>query len=199
MSAHSLTNSPELESRPWLATSARFLSKLSDAALWLAGIGLIAMSVIVLWQVFLRYVLNWGQAWTELSSILIMGWFIFLGTAVGIRENFHLGFDVLLYVLPAGSKKILRTLSDLVVLSFAVGMIWYGIVLMRLQWDEILPSLGISGAFRYLPLTIGGILVLLFALERIVLRWAGFDIDLDMIDEADLTDPNTVSAAVKEV
>ena len=85
------------------------------------------------------------------------------------------------------------------VLSFAVGMIWYGIVLMRLQWDEILPSLGISGAFRYLPLTVGGILVLLFALERIVLRWAGFDIDLDMIDEADLTDPNTVSAAVKEV
>lgn len=199
MSAHSLTNSPELESRPLLAASARFLGRLSNLSLYLAGIGLVAMSVIVLWQVFMRYVLNWGQAWTELTSIMIMGWFIFLGTAVGIRENFHLGFDVLLYILPKGSKKLLRTLSDLVVLSFAFGMIWYGVVLMKLQWNEVLPSLGISGAFRYLPLTAGGVLVFLFALERIVLRWSGFDVDLDMVDEAELTDPNTVSAAVKEV
>src|SRR3546814_21137703 len=107
MSAHSLTNSPELESRPWLATSARVLSKLSDAALWVAGIGLMAMSVIVLWQVFLRYVLNGGQAWPELSSILNMSWFIFPVTARGIPETFHLGFVVLRYVLPPGRKELL--------------------------------------------------------------------------------------------
>jgi len=199
MSAHAVTNSPELERRPGLAAMARFLSKLSDGALYVAGFGLVAMSVIVFWQVFLRYVLNWGQAWTELSAIMIMGWFIFLGAAVGIRENFHLGFDVLVYVLPKGSKKILRTVSDLVVLSFAIGMIYYGIVLMRLQWNEVMPSLGISGAFRYLPLTAGGLLITLFSLERLVLRWSGIDIDRDTIDEADLTDPTNVSAAVKEV
>lgn len=199
MSAHTLTNSPELESRPQLAAVARVLARISNTALYLAGVGLVAMSAIVLWQVFLRYVMNHSNAWTELTAIMIMSWFIFLGAAVGVRENFHLGFDVLLYVLPKGSKKILRTLSDLVVLSFAFGMIWYGIVLMRLQWNEVMPSLGISGAFRYLPLTAGGVLVSLFSLERIVLRWAGLDIDRDAIDEADLTDPTNAPAAVKEV
>ena len=194
-----MTNSPDLEGRPALAAIARVLSKLSNAALYLAGAGLVAMSVIVFWQVFMRYVLNWGQAWTELSSIMIMGWFIFLGAAVGVRENFHLGFDVLMYVLPKGSKKILRTISDLVVLSFAIGMIYYGIVLMRLQWAEVMPSLGISGAFRYLPLTAGGVLISLFSLERILLRWSGIDIDDDAPDESELLDPTTAPAAVKEI
>lgn len=199
MSAHVLTNSPELDGHPRLAAVARVLHRVSNASLYLAGFGLVAMSVIVFWQVFMRYVLNWGQAWTELSSILIMSWFIFLGAAVGVRENFHLGFDVLLYVLPKGSKKVLRTVSDLVVLSFAVGMIYYGIALMRLQWNEVMPSLHISGAFRYLPLTAGGVLVALFSLERIMLRWAGIDVDREHHDEADLVDPTSAPTAVKEV
>jgi TRAP-type C4-dicarboxylate transport system permease small subunit len=179
-------SSSPLDRRPTLAAVSRALSALSNAALYLAGIGLVAMSIIVFWQVFLRYVLNWGNAWTELSSILIMSWFIFLGAAVGVRENYHLGFDVLLYVLPDGSKKVLRTLSDLVVVSFAIGMIYYGIVLMRLQWNEVMPSLGISGSFRYLPLTAGGLLITLFSLERIALRFAGVDVDKDLHEHDDV-------------
>ena len=171
---------PERIERPRMAVIGRTLTFLSNASLYVAGAGLVAMTLIVGWQVFLRYVLNWSNAWTELSSIIIMSWFIFLGAAVGVRENYHLGFDVLLYVLPSGSKKVLRTLSDLVVVGFSFGMIWYGIVLMRLQWQEVMPGLGISGSFRYMPLTGGGVLILLFSLERIVLRWSGVDVDHDV-------------------
>jgi TRAP-type C4-dicarboxylate transport system permease small subunit len=176
---------------PRLARAGRILSALSNGSLYLAGAGLVAMSCIVLWQVFVRFVINWGQAWTELTSIMIMSWFIFLGAAVGVRENYHLGFDVLLYVLPKGSKKILRTISDVVVLAFAFGMIIYGIDLMRLQWAERMPGLGISGAFRYLPLAAGGVLIVLFSLERIVLRWAGVDVDKDLHERED----NVITAA----
>jgi TRAP-type C4-dicarboxylate transport system permease small subunit len=164
---------------PRLARLGKVLSALSSGALYLAGAGLVAMSLIVLWQVIVRFVLNWNNSWTEVTAIMVMSWFIFLGAAVGVRENYHLGFDVLLYFLPKGSKKILRTISDLVVLAFAIGMIVYGITLMQLQWNEKMPSLGISGAFRYLPLAAGGVLITLFSAERIVLRWAGVDIDKD--------------------
>jgi TRAP-type C4-dicarboxylate transport system permease small subunit len=180
------TEEPERTERPRMAAIGRALTVLSNTALYVAGAGLVAMTLIVGWQVFLRYVLNWSNAWTELSSILIMSWFIFLGAAVGVRENYHLGFDVLLYVLPPGSKKVLRTLSDIVVMAFAFGMIWYGVVLMRLQWNEVMPGLGISGSFRYMPLTGGGVLILLFSLERIVLRWSGVDVDRDLHQDEDI-------------
>ena len=176
----SLGDAPPPAAHPQLMRVGKVLSALSTGSLYLAGVGLVAMSIIVLWQVIMRFVLNWNNSWTEVTAILVMSWFIFLGAAVGVRENYHLGFDVLLYVLPKGSKRILRTISDVVVLGFAVGMVVYGIVLMRLQWTERMPSLGISGAFRYLPLAVGGVLISLFSVERIVLRWSGVDVDKDL-------------------
>ena len=86
--------------RTWLLPTSRRLGQLSTVILWLAGIGLVAMTAIVAYQVFMRFVINASPAWTESGSIMLMTWFIFLGAAVGVRENFHMGFDVLLYVLP---------------------------------------------------------------------------------------------------
>jgi TRAP-type C4-dicarboxylate transport system permease small subunit len=135
------------------------------------------MTATVAWQVFCRYVLNDSPSWTEPGAVMLMSWFIFLGAAVGVRENNHLGFDVLLYVLPHSAKKWLRMISDLVVLAFGLGMIWYGASLVGLTWSTTLPALGISGGWDYLPVVAGGVLVSLFALERIVLRLKGASID----------------------
>ncbi len=81
------------------------LSRFNLAALYVAGIGLVLMTLMVGWQVFCRYVLNDSPSWTEPGAVMLMSWFIFLGAAVGVRENNHLGFDVLLYVVPPGGKK----------------------------------------------------------------------------------------------
>lgn len=186
--AHS--DAPDLPAHPGLARMARAFSALSRLALWLAGIGLVAMTIIVSWQVFTRYVLNWSNAWTEPAAVLLMSWFIFLGAAVGIRENYHLGFDVLLYVLPKSSKRVLRSISDVVVIAFAIGMVWYGLQLVALGWPARLPSLGIPEGVKYLPIVAGGVLIILFSIERLLLRWAGVDVDADLNLEAvpDLAD-----------
>ena len=181
---------------PRLARIARVLSALSTVSLYIAGTFLVLMTIIVFWQVFTRYVLNWSNAWTELTSILLMSWFIFLGAAVGVRENYHLGFDVLLYVLPRGAKKYLRTISDLVVLGFAIGMVIYGLQLVGLQWKARMPALGITEGVRYMPLAAGGFIVAIFSLERIVLRWAGIHVDFEVVEEAPAaTDPEHANAS----
>ncbi len=156
---------------------ARVLSRVSNLALWTAGFGLVLMTAMVAWQVYCRYILNDSPSWTEPGAVMLMSWFIFLGAAVGVRENNHLGFDILLYVLPHGGKKVLRMISDVVILAFGIGMVFYGMQLALLTSDAILPSLGISGAFDYYPVVGGGILVSLFALERIVLRLSGAPVD----------------------
>jgi TRAP-type C4-dicarboxylate transport system permease small subunit len=165
---------------PVLRGVAAVLSRLSTLALWLSGTGLVAMTLIVGWQVFTRYVLNWSNAWTEPAAIQLMSWFIFLGAAVGVRESFHLGFDVLLYVLPKGSKRALRTVSDVVVIGFSLGMIVYGMNLVILSWPARMPSLGIPEGSKYLSVVAGGALILLFTLERIALRFSGVDVDKNL-------------------
>jgi TRAP-type C4-dicarboxylate transport system permease small subunit len=146
---------------------------ISRAALWGAGTGLVLMTALIAVQVFWRYILNDSIVWTEPASVMIMGWFIFLGAAVGIREGYHLSFDVLLYIVPTRGKLFLYSLSDLVVSGFGLGMIWYGWQLAAKTAGNELPSLGISGAFDFAPLVVGGALIFLFSIERVARRAAG--------------------------
>lgn len=162
----------------WLGTE-RLLAQLSRLALWVSGAGLTLMTVIIFWQVFSRYILNSSPSWTESSAVLLMGWFIFLGAAVGVRERTHLGFDVLLYFLPPSAKAVLRSISDVVVLAFGFGMIVYGVQLARLTWNTVMPSLDLPGGVGFLPVVLGGALVCLFSLERLAGRFAGLPVDAD--------------------
>jgi TRAP-type C4-dicarboxylate transport system permease small subunit len=163
--------------KSWLLPVSRGLGWLSNLALWLAGIGLVAMTAIVAYQVFMRFVINASPAWTEAGSIMIMTWFIFLGAAVGVRENFHMGFDVLLYVLPENAKPWLRAISDICVFSFSFAMIFYGGELVVRYWSTRIPVLGLPTSFTYFPIMISGVLMCLFSLERLLLRASGEPID----------------------
>ena len=163
--------------RSRLLAASRVLRATSNLALYLAGIGLVAMTVIVAYQVYMRFVVNASPPWTEAAAIMLMSWFIFLGAAVGVRENFHMGFDVLLYVLPTAAKRTLRTISDLAVFGFALGMVYYGGTLALRGLEVRIPVLGLPQTFTYLPIVLSGVLMCLFALERILLRFAGEPVD----------------------
>ena len=152
---------------------ARVTGILSRLALWVAGIALVLMTAIIALHVFFRYVMDDAVVWALPASVMIMGWFIFLGAAVGIREGYHLSFDVLLQVLPRRVVLVLHTVSDVVVCAFGIGMVWFGWQLAERTADVRLPSLGISGAFDFIPIVAGGVLVALFSVERIARRAAG--------------------------
>jgi len=149
------------------------LGVISRIALWLSGAGLVLMTVFIAWQVWGRYVLNDSSRWTEVSSVLLMSWFILLGAAVGLREGNHLSFDILIHVLPDKLRKVLFSISDLVVLVFAGGMVVYGVQLAAQTWQNTMPMLGLPGGVQYLALTTGGVLMVLFSLERLLRRAVG--------------------------
>ncbi|MDS9467448.1 TRAP transporter small permease [Paracoccus sp. MBLB3053] len=159
--------------RDFLIAAERLTSRLATAALYLAGAGLVLMTLIVFAQVFVRYVLNNSLHWAEPSAVLIMGWFIFLGAAVGIREGTHLSFDVLLMVMPAWLQGIMHTISDIAIGGFGIGMTLYGWSLAAKASSNVIPGLGVSRAFDFAPIIGGGILLVLFALERVLRRLVG--------------------------
>lgn len=152
---------------------AKFTGRLARLGLWLSGIGLVLMTAMIAAQVWWRYVLNDSLIWTEPLSILVMGWFILLGAAVGIREGYHLSFEVLLHVLPQRVRLVLYSVSDIVVTGFGAGMVFYGWKLAAKTATTTLPSLGVSGAVSFLPVIFGGALVVLFSVERLLRRAAG--------------------------
>ncbi|WP_342591898.1 TRAP transporter small permease [Jiella sonneratiae] len=158
-----------------MRTVAIWFGRLATGALWLSGVGLVLMTAFTAWQVWGRFVLNDSPSWTEPGSVLMMGWFILLGSAVGVREGYHLGFDILIVVLPEGPRKVLVTISDVAVTGFGAAMAWYGFLLAAGTWNNISPALKIPVGISYTPLIVGGILIVLFSLERILRRLAGLE------------------------
>ena len=142
-------------------------------ALWVAGIALVAMTVVVAWNVFGRFVLNDTPAWAEPLALLLMGWVIMGAAAAGVREGFHMGFDAVRSALPEPLARLCEILSDVVVSGFGAGMAWFGADLALGVWDATLPTLGLPGSVEYLPLVLGGLLIALFGLERLVAHLTG--------------------------
>ena len=144
------------------------LDAVARAALVVSCAALLAMVAVVGWGVFGRFVLNDTPAWAEASALLLLGWVILGAAAVGVRENFHMGFGSLRDALPAPLARALDIASDAVVTVFGLAMLWYATDLAWTVWDATLPTLGLPGAVEYAPLALGGLLIALFGLERLV-------------------------------
>ena len=158
-----------------------FLGVLSRASLYIAGIGMIAMTLIVGWQVFARYILNDSPSWSEPLSLHLMSWFIMLGAAVGVRESVHLGLDIIRYQMPPRIQTGMDLVSMVLIFLFGIGMAWYGTSLSMGTWTATIPVLGWPGGVDFFPLIVGGFLIALFAAERFIDLALGEHIAADVL------------------
>ena len=136
---------------------------------WLIGfgsVGLIAMTAIIAWQVFGRFVLNASPSWTEQASLILMIWYVMFAAAAGVHEGFHIRIAILEERLGERARPILRLVAVIVALLGLVLLI-YGTQLCWLGRGNVVPSLGVSRAVAYIPLPISGLLMALFALPQI--------------------------------
>ena len=157
------------------------LGGISRLSLYIAGIGIIAMTVIVGWQVFGRYVLNDSPSWSEPLSLYLMLWFIMLGAAVGVRESVHLGLDIVRYVMPPSIQKAMDLLGLGLIVLFGIGMAYYSSLLVIGTWSATIPVLGWPGGVDFIPMMVGGAMIAIFALERFVDVAIGEEVAADVV------------------
>jgi TRAP-type C4-dicarboxylate transport system permease small subunit len=157
----------------FVAAYSAAMTVLARAALVLAGAGLVTMLVFVAWLVLGRFALNDTPTWTEPAVLLLMSWFILLGAAVGVRNRHHLNFEIGLHVAPPRLRFAMQVFNEAVVIVFGLAMTVYGAQLAWGTWSDRTPMIGISKGWDYVPMSIGGALVALFALERLIQLFAG--------------------------
>ncbi|WP_105384009.1 TRAP transporter small permease [Neorhizobium alkalisoli] len=165
----------------FMRTIRPILAGISRLSLYIAGVGLIAMTLIVGWQVFGRYVLNDSPSWSETLSLYLMSWFIMLGAAVGVRESVHLGLDIVRYMMPPAIQKAMDLLSLGLIVLFGIGMAYYATLLAIGTWTATIPVLGWPGGTDFFPMIVGGAMISIFALERFVDVAIGEEVAADIV------------------
>ena len=141
-------------------------SALSIFARVLSGSALVLMTTIIIVQVFGRYVLNASPVWAEQAAMLILIWCVFFAAAAGVREGFHIRISIFVDYLPDNFRKLAHLASNIVVAVFGLSMVFYGLELAQSTWQHVIPTLGISRGFAYIPIAISGVLITLFSIEK---------------------------------
>ena len=139
----------------------------SNALIGVAATGLVAMTIIIGWQVIGRFILGSSPSWSEQAAQVLMIWFAFLAAAAGVREGFHIRIVALEEAASPRIRRLMQLSASLVVAGCALAMLILGGELVMRTWEHTIPSLGMSRGFAYLGLPISGALIVLFEIERI--------------------------------
>jgi TRAP-type C4-dicarboxylate transport system permease small subunit len=136
----------------------------------ISGVCLVAISVIIPWGVWCRYGLNSAASWPEPMAILLTIVMTFLGGAACYRHGLHMRVTALRTRLPALVERALTMLSELLVGALGLFMVVYGIGLVQATWHQEVPEFPvIAVGVSYLPIPVGGALLLLFVVEQLLI------------------------------
>ena len=141
------------------------------ACIVLSGVALVVITLIIPLGVFMRYVMNAALSWPEPASVIMMVMFTFLGGAAVYRAKVHVAVEALLNAVSAGKRRTMLWGVDACMIATALFMVWYGGQLCLTTWQQSISDFpGLSVGLTYMPIPLGGVLTLLFIVERI---WLG--------------------------
>jgi TRAP-type C4-dicarboxylate transport system permease small subunit len=149
----------------------------------LLGVSVAVLVLPVTVQMFSRFTqLIPAWIWTEEMARFLFIWMVMLGAMIGVRDASHFDVDVWPELKPRPNA-LLRIVSLVFVLGFALVFVWYGVKFVQFGWNQTseLADMPMAWIFVAWPLT--GVTWLLFGFERlradlrIVIAGPGPDMD----------------------
>jgi TRAP-type C4-dicarboxylate transport system permease small subunit len=148
----------------------RAMDALYTLCVGVAGAALVLISAVIPWAVYTRYVLNRAASWPEPTAVLMMIVLTFIGAAACYRAGLHMRMSFFVSLLPLRLQRITAVVVELLMGSIALFMIHWGAKLVAATWQNSIadfPSLSVG--VTYLPIPIGGAILLLFVIERLAI------------------------------
>ena len=140
------------------------------ACAFVAGVALVLISAVIPWAVFTRYVLNSAASWPEPMAVLLTIVLTFIGAAACYRRGLHMNVGFFADMLPTAPRRVVDFVVEALMAVMAIFMVHWGIKLVDATWDNTIADFPfLSVGVTYLPIPIGGFILLLFVIERLVI------------------------------
>src|SRR5215813_14322623 len=144
-----------------------------DALYWicagLAGVSLVLISAVIPYSVYTRYVLNQAASWPEPMAVLLTIVLTFFGAAACYRRRLHMNVSFFVAMLPPLLRRVADLIAELLVALFALFMVIWGVKLVDATWYNTIADFpALSVGVTYLPIPLGGAILLLFVIEHVI-------------------------------
>jgi TRAP-type C4-dicarboxylate transport system permease small subunit len=132
------------------------------------GILLVALVVVIIAQVFFRYVLNSSLTWSEEVAVYLMIWVVFLGSAILVRRWEHVQIPTLVEICPPGPRIVLIFFARIASIAFILVLIWFGTEAFLGSHHANSLTIGISTRWIKLSIPVGAIIMLAYAVGVLI-------------------------------
>ena len=123
------------------------------------------ITILLLINVFLRYLFSRPFPWAEEISVLLIVWVVFLGAGLVQKKDGHVAISYVFDLFSAKWKTIALILGNLSICAVLVIHLLSGINLLKLQMKGTMISVNISSAFFALAVLVGIAAMLLFSIN----------------------------------
>ncbi|WP_204367095.1 TRAP transporter small permease [Nocardiopsis salina] len=131
---------------------------LNRAVGWLLAAMLAAMTALIAWQVFARYVAGDSLTFSEEVARFLMVWLTMLGAAYALRQGGLPAMNLLPDLLTGRGKLAVVTVAHLVSVAFYLVLVVHGWEISRAVAFQSAPATGLSMMWPMLALSAGGAL-----------------------------------------
>jgi len=140
---------------------------------WLIAVLVAALLLIVSSTFIDRHFVTLPMAAPDAYARIILVWLTFIGFALAVKGGLNIRVDLIDSRLPAKARRVLEYVFDLVMLGLTVILGVNGWRLVVIGHDQERLGTGMSEAWPSAALFVSCILLVLFLVLRIALRFAG--------------------------
>ncbi len=116
-------------------------------------------------QVFFRFFVHSSIDWSEELSRYIGVCLIFLGATLGVKEEVHLGIDLLIKRFPDRLKIVNRRFIQLCVLGYAIVLTYEGVLWLKIVTVRESLVLQLNMFWVYLPVVLCTFLMIIYLID----------------------------------
>jgi len=142
--------------------------QISAVCFGVAALALCIKTLLILWQVFARYILNDAPPWSEQMTLWLLIWLVLFGAAAGVREQFHIKITAMQDASGPATRRAMGLVCHAVSAMIGAALAFYGTELVNQLWRYPIPTLGLPRGSAFLPLPLAGTLIVLFSIEHII-------------------------------
>jgi len=137
---------------------------------YLMGVLLIALTLVMLLQVFLRFIFNTALSWPEEFCRYCFVYFAFLTIGYCVKNDSMLKLDFIRNLLPKKAGDVLCLIIQLFCLAFFIYMLVfsYSLVTIVKNTSRTSPAMGIQFYYIYISTIIGFTLAVVRSLQFII-------------------------------
>lgn len=148
----------------------KFRNALLAVLSWMTILIMVALTLLVIWQVLSRYGIGEPSKCSEEIATALMIWAGLFGAVIGFERKSHLGVDLLTHFVDPSSQKVMAFFGWFIVFIFAVAVMgiggYEGIAESFIRSNRLNTLPWINRGVVYLPIPFCGLMIAWLAVEQ---------------------------------